>query len=342
MLYVERNHVITLQRMPDDPRFVAADSGLWGLNMIPLFTDADIDAPEAWDITTGSRNVVVATIDSGIDYNHEDLAANMWRNEADCNGNGVDDDGNGFVDDCHGIAPINGNSDPMDDNAHGTHVAGTIGAVGNNGIGVVGVNWNVQLMPCKMFDADGNGSLAAAIACLDYVAMMKDRGVNIVATNNSWSDNEYSAALRDAIDAHRQRGILFIAAAGNYYQCADDPYECRTDTDNDRKPTWPASFYLPNIISVANSRRLRLPERGLRPRPAHRPPRRPRDLHPQHDAREHVRLLHGNVDGHAARHRRRGAAQGAEPDARLAGHQEPDPRRRGRRPVPRRRRPHHR
>ncbi len=239
--------------MPDDPRFVEADPGVWGLNMVPLFSDADIDGPEAWDITTGSRNVVVATIDSGIDYTHEDLAANMWRNEADCNGNGVDDDGNGFVDDCYGIAPINGNSDPMDDNSHGTHVAGIIGAVGNNGVGVVGVNWNVRLMPCKMFDADGNGSLAAAIACLDYIAIMKDRGVNVVATNNSWSDTEFSAALRDAIDAHRQRGILFVAAAGNYYQCGNNPFECRTDTNNDRKPTWPANYHLPNIISVANS-----------------------------------------------------------------------------------------
>jgi hypothetical protein len=253
VLYVEHNHAIRLQAMPNDPSFVAADSGMWGLNMVPIFSDADIDAPEAWDITTGSRNVVVATIDSGIDYTHEDLAANMWRNEADCNGNGVDDDGNGFVDDCYGIAPINGNSDPMDDNAHGSHVAGIIGAAGNNGIGVVGVNWNVRLMSCKMFDADGNGTLAAAITCLDYIAMMKDRGVNIVATNNSWSDNEYSAALRDAIDAHRQRGILFIAAAGNFYQCADNPYECRTDTNNDRKPNWPSNYPLPNIISVANA-----------------------------------------------------------------------------------------
>jgi hypothetical protein len=252
VLYAERNHLITLQRMPDDPYFVAHDSGLWGLNMIPYFTDADIDAPEGWEFTTGSRDVVVATIDSGIDYNHQDLAANVWRNELDCNTNGVDNDGNGFVDDCHGIAPINGNSDPMDDHSHGTHVAGTIGAVGNNGIGVVGVNWNVSIMACKMFDADGTGTLAAAITCLDYVARMKDRGVNIVATNNSWSSNEYSAALRDAIEAHVQRGILFIAAAGNNFQCSGDPYECRVDNDNDRKPTWPASFYLPNIISVAN------------------------------------------------------------------------------------------
>ena len=253
VLYVERNHAITLLAMPNDPRFVEADPGMWGLNMVPLFSDADIDGPEAWDITTGSRNVVVATIDSGIDYTHEDLAANMWRNEAECNDNGIDDDGNGYIDDCYGIAPINGNSDPFDDHSHGTHVAGTIGAVGNNGIGVVGVNWNVRLMSCKMFDADGNGSLAAAIACLDYIAIMKDRGVNIVATNNSWGDNQFSAALRDAIDAHRRRGILFVAAAGNYYQCADNPYECRTDTNNDRKPLWPANFQLPNVISVANS-----------------------------------------------------------------------------------------
>jgi subtilisin family serine protease len=252
VLYVERNHLITLQRMPDDPRFVARDFGLWGLNMIPLFTDADIDAPEGWEYTIGSRDVVVATIDSGIDYNHQDLAANVWRNELDCNANGVDNDGNGFVDDCHGIAPINGTSDPMDDHSHGTHVAGTIGAVGNNGVGVVGVNWNVSVMACKMFDADGNGTLAAAITCLDYVARMKDRGVNIVATNNSWSSNEYSAALRDAIETHLHRGILFIAAAGNNFDCVGDPYECRVDNDNDRKPTWPASFYFPHVISVAN------------------------------------------------------------------------------------------
>ena len=324
------------------PRFVAADSGMWGLNMRPaLQRRRHRRAGRPGTSRPGSRNVVVATIDSGIDYTHEDLAANMWRNEADCNDNGVDDDGNGFVDDCYGIAPINGNSDPMDDHCHGTHVAGTIGAVGNNGVGVVGVNWNVRLMSCKMFDAGGNGSLAAAIACLDYVAMMKDRGVNVVATNNSWSDNEYSAALRDAIDAHRQRGILFVAAAGNYYQCADDPYECRTDTDNDRKPTWPASFYLPNIISVANS-----VDYGFLNAASGR------GRHTVHLAApgtfilsttpgEHVRLLHGHVDGHAARHRRRGPAQGPEPDARLEGHQEPDPGRHRRRPVPRRRRPHH-
>ena len=247
VLYVEPNHVVTLQAVPNDPHFLAGD--LWGLNAGILTQDIDIDGPEAWDLATGSANVVVAVIDSGIDYTHEDLAANMFRNDPDCNANGVDNDGNGFVDDCFGIAPINGNSDPIDDNDHGSHVAGTIGAVGNNGVGVAGVNWNVRLLPCKMFNADGFGTIAAAIACLDYVAVMKDRGVNIVATNNSWSSQEFSQSLLDAIDAHRQRGILFVAAAGNYAYCPS----CRMDPDNDRKPTWPANYYLPNVIAVANS-----------------------------------------------------------------------------------------
>src|SRR4029077_3549531 len=174
---------------------------------------ADIHAPEAWDITTGSSTVVVAMLDSGIDYTHPDLVANMFRNEADCNGNGIDDDGNGYVDDCYGIDLVNHDSDPMDDNQHGTHTAGTVGAAGNNGVGVVGVNWNVKLMPCKFLGASGSGSTAGAIACLDYVKMMKDRGVNIVATNNSWGGGGFSQALFDAIDMQRQRGILYIAAA---------------------------------------------------------------------------------------------------------------------------------
>ena len=247
VLYVEPNHVVTLQKTPNDPHFLAGD--LWGLDAAVLTQDIDIDAPEAWEFSTGSANVVVAVIDSGIDYTHEDLAANMFRNDPDCNANGVDNDGNGFVDDCFGIAPINGNSDPIDDNDHGSHVAGIIGAVGHNEIGITGVNWNVRLLPCKMFNADGFGTIAAAIACLDYVALMKDRGVKIVATNNSWSSQEFSQSLLDAIDAHRQRGILFVAAAGNYAYCPS----CRMDPDNDRKPTWPANFYLPNVIAVANS-----------------------------------------------------------------------------------------
>src|SRR5436190_16246366 len=233
VLYVEPNFIVQALVVPNDPQLGL----LWGLDN---GSDADIDAPEAWGITTGSSNVVVGVIDTGIDYNHEDLSANMFRNTADCNSNGIDDDGNGFIDDCYGFDFANNDSDPMDDNQHGTHVAGTIGAVGNNGIGVTGVNWNVKLMACKFLDADGSGWDSDAISCLNYLAMMKDRGVNIVATNNSWGSPWDSQALHDAIDAHRQRGILFMAAAGNDY-----------GTDTDSVGNFPSSYYLPNIIAVA-------------------------------------------------------------------------------------------
>lgn len=241
--YAEPNYVVsTGLRLPDDPSF----GELWGLNNTGQSggtPDADIDAPEAWDYATGSSDVVVAVIDTGIDYTHPDLAANMFRNEADCDGDAMDDDGNGYVDDCYGIDTANHDSNPMDDNNHGTHVAGTIGAAGNNGVGVVGVNWRVKLMPCKFLDSTGSGSTSDAITCLEYVAAMKDRGVNIVATNNSWGGGGSSQALADAIDAQRQRGILFIAAAGN------------DGTNNDTTPHYPAAIDLPNVISVASTTR---------------------------------------------------------------------------------------
>ena len=122
------------------------------------------------------HQVVVAVIDTGADYTHPDLAANIYANPADCNADGVDDDANGYVDDCHGIDTVNHDSDPKDDNGHGTHVAGTIGASGNNAIGVVGVNWNVQILPCKFLAADGSGTTADAVACLDYVAALHEIG----------------------------------------------------------------------------------------------------------------------------------------------------------------------
>ncbi|HWP58697.1 MAG TPA: S8 family serine peptidase, partial [Candidatus Acidoferrales bacterium] len=255
VLYAEPNYIVkttakaaaTVAATPSDPSF----GSLWGLHNTGQSggtADVDIDAPEAWNITTGSSNVVVVVIDTGIDYNHQDLAANMFRNTADCNNNGFDDDGNGHTDDCFGIDTIHDDTNPMDDHSHGTHVAGTIGAVGNNKIGVVGVNWTVRLMPCRFIDASGSGTNADAIACLEYVKEMKDSGINIVATSNSWGDNQFSQAMLDAINVQRQNGILFIAAAGNGNIFG-------VGQNNDITPFYPCNYSLPNIICVASTNR---------------------------------------------------------------------------------------
>lgn len=230
--YAEPNLQYEALVTPNDPNY----SQLWGLTKI--------NAPAAWDSSTGSNSVVVAVIDTGLDYNHADLAANIWTNPAEIPGNGVDDDADGYVNDIHGISAVLGSGDPMDDHGHGTHVAGTIGAVGNNGAGIVGVNWNVKMIGCKFLDANGKGSTSNAITCLQYVKSLKDRGVNIVATNNSWGCGGnacYSQALYDAIDA--QRDILFIAAAGNN----------SLDNDDETTSHYPASYDLPNVISVGAS-----------------------------------------------------------------------------------------
>ena len=248
VLYAEPDYLLHADVTPNDPRF--QNGSLWGLHNIGQSggtADADIDAPAAWDLTTGDSSVVVAVIDTGIDYTHPDLAANMLQLETNCS-DGVDDDSNGHIDDCFGLDSVNNDSDPMDDSeGHGTHVAGTIGARGNNGVGVVGVNWRVSLLACKFLGADGTGPTSAAVACLDYLADLKDAGVNLVATNNSWGGGG-SQSLFDAIDAQRQRGILFIAAAGN--GGAD-----QIGDDNDSEPHYPSSYYLPNIIAVAATTR---------------------------------------------------------------------------------------
>jgi len=237
--YAEPNYLMRAQAIPNDAYF----NYLWNLyntGQTGGTPGADIDAVRAWDITNGSNNVVIAVIDTGVDYNHPDISQNMWVNQAEYNGvPGIDDDGNGYVDDIYGINTYDHNSDPMDDHGHGTHVAGTIGAVGNNSIGVAGINWNIKIIPCKFLGSDGYGYTDGAIECLEYIRAFKEKGINIIATNNSWGGGGYSQALYDAIDAQRKSDILFIAAAGN------------DNVDNDQNDFYPASYPLPNVLSVA-------------------------------------------------------------------------------------------
>lgn len=239
VLYAEPNYVLHRFNVPNDPLFsqqwALANTGQSGGT-----AGADINATQAWGISTGSSNVVVAVIDTGIDYNHPDLAPNIWSSPTS-----FTQTYGQYTINCpagsHGYTPSAGNPyacDPMDLDGHGTHVAGIIGAVGNNNLGVSGVNWNVQLMACKM--TEDLDTTSGAIDCLDFVKAMKDQGVNIIATSNSYGGTEvYSQALIDAIAAQQQDGILFVAAAGNSFQ------------DNDLVPIYPASLFLPNIISVA-------------------------------------------------------------------------------------------
>lgn len=224
----ERDAVDQVTSVPSDPQY----SQLWGMN--------SIDAPAAWNISTGSSSVVVAVIDTGVDYNHRDLAANIWTNPGEIAGNGIDDDHNGFVDDIHGYDFANNDSNPMDDNSHGTHVAGTIAAVGNNGTGVAGVNWSSSIMALKFLASDGTGYLSDAIRAVNYATMMRTQyGVNVRVMNNSWGGGEYSAALESAIRASGDADILFVAAAGN------------DGTNNDATPEYPANYAPSNVISVA-------------------------------------------------------------------------------------------
>ncbi|MDC9524184.1 S8 family serine peptidase [Pseudoalteromonas sp. Angola-30] len=238
--YAEPDYQVSIAQTPDDPRF----DELWGLNndgQTGGTADADIDAVEAWDISTGSRDVVVGVIDTGIDYSHSDLASNMWVNSSEVPGDGIDNDGNGFVDDVHGINAITNSGDPMDDEGHGTHVSGTIGASGNNATGVVGVNHEVSLVGCKFLDAAGNGSTSDAIKCIDYMVGLKNAGVNLRVLNNSWGGGGYSQALADAIASSEAADLLFVAAAGN-------------DTiDNDVNPHYPSNYENASVLSVAST-----------------------------------------------------------------------------------------
>jgi len=249
--YAEKNMVLHLFVNPNDPHF----SKLWGMNNTGQTggtVDADIDAPEAWNIFTGSPNVVVAVIDTGVNYNHEDLKANIWTNSGECgNGketDGVDNDGNGYRDDWRGWNFAYNNNNPMDDNSHGTHVAGTIGAAGNNGKGVAGISWTVKLMAIKIFDEGAYGSVSNAIHAVDYAT---ENGACISSNSYGWAYNDpdlvaNKTAYYNAINRAKNKGKLFIAAAGNY-QGNTQWY------DNDKKAVYPSCYDLDNIVSVLST-----------------------------------------------------------------------------------------
>ena len=230
--YVEPNHVVSIAVTPNDPSF----SQLWGLHNTGQTggtNDRDIDAPEAWNLATGDPNIVVAVTDTGVDFTHPDLASQRWVNTLDPEGGG-DDDGNGLVDDWSGWDFVNDDNDPFDDHRHGTHVSGTIGAAGNNGVGVVGVNWNVKIMALKFLNSAGSGTTADAIAATLYAA---DQGADV--SSNSWGGGPYDQALLDAIEYGASRGMLFVAAAGN------DGF------NNDVTPTYPATYGSDAVLAVA-------------------------------------------------------------------------------------------
>ncbi len=233
--FAEPDWVVYALATPTDSAFT--DGRLWGLRNYGQsggVAGADIGAVSAWDITTGDPSIIVGIIDTGIRYTHQDLAANMWINPGEIDGNGIDDDLNGYVDDVYGINAITGSGNPMDDNGHGSHCAGTIGAVANGGGPHVGVAWNVSLMGLKFLSANGSGYSSDAVACVDY-AISK----NVDILSNSWGGGGYSSAMEAAIQRANAAGILFVAAAGN------------ESNNNDSNPGYPANYNVENVISVA-------------------------------------------------------------------------------------------
>jgi thermitase len=249
--YAEPNYIVKKlgerdnadENIPNDPDFAK----LWGMknsgqkdsgNQVGV-ANADIGAARAWTITTGNKDVIVAVIDTGVDYTHPDLVGNIYKNPGESGSgketNGIDDDSNGFVDDFRGwnFAGVS-NNNPMDDNEHGTHVAGTIGANGNDGRGVVGVNWNTSILPIKFLTGGGSGTLADAVKSIQYATIM---GAHVM--NNSWGGGGFTQSMFDSIVEAKNKGLLFVAAAGN-------------DGDNaDSSPHYPAGYQVDNVLAVA-------------------------------------------------------------------------------------------
>lgn len=221
---------------PNDPMF----SEQWALNNEGQGggkAKAHLDALKAWLKTQGSEDIVVAVLDTGVDYTHQDLITNMWLRPE--NVPAYTDDEIGTIDDKNGFNADENSGDPMDQNGHGTHCAGVIGAEGNNNLGIAGINWKVEIMPLKFLGRGGFGSTKNAIEAINYAIDRKKAGVNVRVINASWGSTQYSKALEDAIRAAGEQGILFVAAAGN------------DSTDNDNRPHYPSNYDLPNVISVA-------------------------------------------------------------------------------------------
>ena len=222
--YVEPNYIVRHSGVPNDPKW----NKQWAL--------PKINADKAWDSAIGSDSVIVAVIDTGIDYNHPDLQGNIWKNPGEIAGNKIDDDGNGYVDDVYGWDFCNKDNDPMDGDSHGTHVAGTIAAATDNGQLVAGVSWHASMVALKFLSDEGWGSIADAIDAVAYCAAM-----DFPISNNSWGGGGYSQAMKDAIAEAANNGHLFCAAAGN------------SATNNDKSPHYPSNYDLPSVLSVAAS-----------------------------------------------------------------------------------------
>ena len=244
----EPDYWVHASAAPNDPGYL--NGTLWGLNNSGRNggrRDADIDAPEAWDVLNDAGDIIVAVIDSGIRYTHQDLAANIWSNPGETGfdvfgrnkaTNRIDDDGNGFIDDVHGIDTVLDTGDPIDPNGHGTHVAGIIGAVGNNRVGIAGVAWRVKLMACRFLDNSRSGSISDAIQCIQYA---RNHGATII--NASWGNTNPSLFLESAIRQCQDSGIILVAAAGN------------EGINNDEIPSYPANYDLDNVLSVTATTR---------------------------------------------------------------------------------------